>query len=295
MNGIDFRAVRRHFGRAATTYDAAAALQREVESRLLESLVFAKAEPNVVLDLGAGTGHASAALKKRWPKAEVIALDAALPMLIAARSHQGWLRKFARVAGDARALPLREGAVDLLFSNLCLQWCPDLPAVLDEFRRVLRPGALLLFSTFGPDTLRELRAAFATVDQAPHVSRFPDLPVIGDALLAAGFRDPVVDIDTLTTTYTDARALMRELKALGATNAATDRPGGLGGRRRIDAACAAYKSHRVDGRLPATWEIITAMAFAPESGQPRRAREGGQIAAFDVSKLRGSRVRRRAE
>jgi malonyl-CoA O-methyltransferase len=292
MNGIDFRAVRRHFGRAAKTYEAAAALQREVEVRLLESLVFAKTEPQVVLDLGAGTGRGSAALKKRWPKAEVVALDAALPMLVAARANQGWLRKFSRVAGDARALPLREGAVDLLFSNLCLQWCPDLPAVLDEFRRVLRPGALLLFSTFGPDTLRELRAAFATVDDAPHVSRFPDLPVIGDALLAAGFRDPVVDIDTLTTTYADARALMRELKALGATNAASGRPGGLGGRRRIDAACAAYEAHRVDGRLPATWEIITAMAFAPEPGQPRRAREGGQIASFDVAKLRGSRVRR---
>jgi malonyl-CoA O-methyltransferase len=292
MSPLDFRTVRRHFGRAAKTYEAAAALQREVESRLLENLSFAKGDPQVVLDLGAGPGHASAALKKRWPKATVIALDAALPMLVAARANQGWLRKFSRVAGDARALPLREGSIDLVFSNLCLQWCPDLPPVLDEFRRVLRPGALALFSTFGPRTLHELRGAFAQVDDAPHVAQFPDLPVIGDALLAAGFRDPVVDLDTITTTYADARALMRELKALGATNAATGRPGGLGGRRRIDAACAAYEAHRVDGRLPATWEIITAMAFAPEPGQPRRARDGGQIAAFDVEKLRGSRIRR---
>lgn len=292
MNPLDFRAVRRHFGRAAKTYEAAAALQREVEARLLENLAFAKGDPEVVLDLGSGPGHASAALKKRWPRAAVIALDAAVPMLIAARANQGWLRRFSRVAGDARALPLREGSVDLLFSNLCLQWCPDLPPVLDEFRRVLRPGALALFSTFGPRTLHELRDAFAQVDDAPHVAQFPDLPVIGDALLAAGFRDPVVDLDTITTTYADARALMRELKSLGATNAATGRRGGLGGRRRIDAACAAYEAHRVDGRLPATWEIITAMAFAPEPGQPRRARDGGQIAAFDVEKLRGSRVRR---
>ena len=137
-----------------------------------------------------------------------------------------------------------------------------------------------------------MHAAFAPVCDAEHVSRFPDLPVIGDALLAAGFRDPVVDIDTITTTYADARALMRELKALGATNATQGRPAGLGGRRRIEAACAAYEAHRIDGRLPATWEIITAMAFAPEPGQPRRARGGGQIAAFDVSRLRGSRVRR---
>jgi malonyl-CoA O-methyltransferase len=292
MNQIDFRAVRRHFGRAAKSYEAAAALQREVESRLLENLTFAKADPEVVLDLGSGPGHASAALKKRWPKAAVIALDAALPMLIAARANQGWLRRFSRVAGDARALPLREGSIDLLFSNLCLQWCPDLPPVLDEFRRVLRPGALLLFSTFGPATLHELRSAFAQVDAAPHVAQFPDLPVIGDALLAAGFRNPVVDLDTITTTYADARALMRELKSLGATNAAAGRASGLGGRRRIDAACAAYEAHRIHGRLPATWEIITAMAFAPEPGQPRRARDGAQIAAFDVDKLRGSRVRR---
>jgi malonyl-CoA O-methyltransferase len=292
MNQLDFRAVRRHFGRAAKSYEAAAALQREVEQRLLESLDFANRDPQVVLDLGSGPGRASAALKKRWPKAAVIALDAALPMLIAARANQGWLRRFARVAGDARALPLREGSVDLLFSNLCLQWCPDLPPVLDEFRRVLRPGALLLFSTFGPRTLHELRGAFAQVDDAPHVAQFPDLPVIGDALLAAGFRNPVVDLDTITTTYADARALMHELKSLGATNAATGRTAGLGGRRRIDAACAAYETHRKDGRLPATWEIITAMAFAPEPGQPRRARDGAQIAAFDVDKLRGSRVRR---
>jgi len=292
MSAIDFAAVRRHFGRAAITYEAAAVLQRKVEQRLLESLDIARREPAVVLDLGAGTGRASAALKKRWPKAQVIALDAALPMLVAARRNQAWLRRFQRVAGDARALPLREASVDLLFSNLCLQWCPDLPPVLDEFRRILRPGALLLFSTFGPDTLRELRACFASVDASPHVARFADLPVIGDALLAAGFRDPVVDIDTITTTYDDARQLMRELKALGATNAEHGRAPGLGGRGRMDAACAAYEAMRINGRLPATWEIITAMAFAPEPGQPRRERGGAQIASFDVERLRGSRVQR---
>jgi malonyl-CoA O-methyltransferase len=292
MSPIDHRSVRRHFGRAANTYEPAAALQREVELRLLESLVYAERTPDVVLDLGAGPGRASAALKKRWPKAEVLAMDLALPMLVAARRNQAWWRRFQRVAGDARALPLRDGSVDLLFSNLCLQWCPDLPAVLDELRRVMRPGGLLLFSTFGPSTLFELREAFAQVDSAPHVSRFVDLPVIGDALLAAGFRNPVVDLDTLTTTYTDARALMHELKALGATNAEQGRATGLGGRARLAAAAAAYEVHRRDGLLPATWEVITAMAFAPDPGQPRRAREGGQIAAVDVASLRGSRVRR---
>jgi malonyl-CoA O-methyltransferase len=292
MSTIDFRSVRRHFARAAPSYEAAAALQREVELRLLENLSYASRQPAVVLDLGAGTGRASAAMRKRWPKATVIALDAAVPMLHEARRQQGWLRKFQRVAGAAQQLPLRDHGVDLLFSNLCLQWCPDLPAVLDELRRVLRPGALLLFTTFGPDTLRELRAAFAAVDSTPHVARFADLPVIGDALLAAGFRDPVVEIDTLTSHYPDVRTLMHELRALGATNADPARLRGLGGRQRLAGVAAAYEVQRRDGLLPATWEVITAMAFAPDPGQPRRVREGGQIASFDAAQLRGSRIRR---
>jgi malonyl-CoA O-methyltransferase len=159
---FDARHVRRAFARAANSYDAAAALQREVQSRLIESLDYLEArKPEVVLDIGAGTGHASALMKKRWPKAQVIALDVALPMLDQAKRQAGWWKPFQRLCGDAAALPLADNSVDVIFSNLCLQWVDDLPAVFAGFRRVLKPGGLLLCSTFGPETLVELNEAFA--------------------------------------------------------------------------------------------------------------------------------------
>jgi len=198
------------------------------------------------------------------------------------------LRSFARVGGDAQALPFAEGSVDLLYSNLCLQWCGDLDAVFDEFRRVLRPQGLIVFSTFGPDTLNELRLAFAEVDATPHVSRFLDIHQIGDGMLAAGFRDPVLERDIFTLTYADVMTLMRELRAIGATNADNERARGLTGKQRLRAVIDAYEPFREDGRLPATYEVVYAMAWAPEPGQPRRSREGA-IASFPLDRLRGSR------
>src|SRR5690606_2091788 len=168
---FDARHIRRAFSRAADGYDAAAALQAEVRTRLLESLAYLDdTVPAVVLDVGSGTGHAAAAMKKRWPGAQVLAIDLALPMLRQARRQSGWRRPLARVCADARALPLAEASVDVIFSNLCLQWVEDLPAVFAGFRRVLRPGGLLLCSSFGPETLSELRQAFAGADPAAHVS-----------------------------------------------------------------------------------------------------------------------------
>ena len=283
---FDFRHVRRAFSRAAAGYDAAAVLQQEVRTRLLESLVYLDDRaPAVVVDVGCGTGHAAAAMKKRWPGARVIALDLALPMLQQARRQAGWWRPFARVCADARALPLAEGSVDVLFSNLCLQWVDDLPAVLAGFRRVLRPGGMLLVSTFGPQTLAELREAFAAADEQPHVSPFASIAEFGDALMAAGFRDPVLDRDLFNLTYPDLPALMRELRALGATNALATRRRSLTGRGRFARAAAAYEPLRdADGRLPSTWEVIYAQAWGPEPGAP--VRQGGQeIAAVPVSRI----------
>lgn len=292
MSPIDVRAVRRHFGRAAHSYAGAAALQREVDLRLRESLGYAKRSPAVVLDVGTGLGHSAAALKRRWPRARVLALDAALPMLVAARARHRWWRPFHRLAGDAQRLPIADGSVDLVYSNLCLQWCPELPRALDEFRRVLRPGGLLLFSTFGPDTLRELRASWAATGLDPPVHRFVDVPVIGDTLHAAGFVNPVVDRDTITQHHGSVDAVLAGLRALGATYADRARRRGLGGRARLAAMRAAYESLRTPAGLPVTWEVITAMAFAPEPGQPRRRADGAAVAAFDVERLRGSRIRR---
>lgn len=284
---FDSRQVRRAFSRSAQGYEAAAALQREVEARLLESLDYLDDRvPGVVLDVGAGPGRAAAAMRKRWPRAQVVALDLALPMLREAKRHAGWWRPFARVCADARALPLADGSVDVLFSNLCLQWVEDLPAALAGFRRVLRPGGLLLCSTFGPETLAELREAFAAADAAPHVSPFAGIAPFGDALMAAGFRDPVLDRDRFTLAYPDLPALMRELRALGATNALGARRRSLTGRGRFAAAAAAYEPlRRADGTLPATWEVIYAQAWAPAPGAPIRGGDGGEIAAVPVASI----------
>ena len=283
---FDPRQVRRAFSRAAGGYDAAAALQAEVRARLLESLEYLDGRvPAVALDLGSGTGHAAAAMKKRWPKAQVVAIDLALPMLRQARQQAGWWKPFSRVCADARALPLAEGSVDVVFSNLCLQWVEDLPAVFAGLRRVLKPGGLLLCSSFGPETLAELREAFAQADAAPHVSPFASIAQFGDALMAAGFRDPVLDRDLFTLTYPDLPALMGELRAIGATNALASRRRSLTGRARFAAAAAAYEPLRdVEGRLPSSWDVVYAQAWAPAPGAP--IREGGhEIAAVPLSAI----------
>ena len=291
---FDHRQVRRAFSRAAHHYDDAAALQREVASRLLESLDYfderAQREaqgdkpraPQVVLDVGCGPGHAAVAMQKRWPKAQVIALDLALPMAREAtdnarRARPGRLPlPFARpqrpqpLCADARALPLADGSVDVLFSNLCLQWVEDLPAVFAGFRRVLKPDGLMVLSTFGPETLWELREAFGHADSAPHVSPFATIAQFGDALIAAGFKDPVLDRDEFHLQHDSLGDLMRELRTLGATNALATRRRSLTGRERFARAAQAYEPLRRDGKLPATWEVITAQAWGPQPGTPIR-------------------------
>jgi malonyl-CoA O-methyltransferase len=294
---FDTHHIRHAFSRAAGSYDAAAQLQHEVEARLLESLDYLEArEPQTVLDLGCGPGRAAAAMRQRWPRARVLALDLALPMLHAARHTAAklpWrpLRKpIHRICADARALPLADNSVDVLFSNLCLQWVEDLPAVFAGFRRVLKPGGLLLASTFGPDTLHELRSAFAQADALEHVSPFATIAQFGDALMQSGFRDPVLDRDATTTRYADLPALMRELRDIGATNALRSRRTTLTGKSRFARAATAYEAERrSDGSLPASWEIITAMAWAPPAGAPIRE-AGGEVARFPAA---GIPIRRR--
>lgn len=295
MNDVfDRRQVRRAFSRAAGSYGAAAGLQREIESRLFESLDYLEGrEPASIVDLGSGPGTAAVELRRRWPKARVAAVDLALPMLRQVAPKRGWnplQRPIDRVCADARALPLADGSVDLIFSNLCLQWVEDIDGLLAGFRRVLRPDGLLLCSTFGPDTLHELREAFAAADAEAHVSPFASIADLGDALMRAGFRDPVLDRDVELHRHEDMAGLMRGLRDLGATNALASRRRALTGRGRFQAARAAYEQWRDgDGLLPATWETITAMAWAPAHGQP--IRHGGEdVASFPAS---GIPVRRR--
>jgi malonyl-CoA O-methyltransferase len=216
----------------------------------------------VVLDAGAGTGHASRALKRRYPKATVVALDSSLEMLKVGGKQQSWLRPFGRVCADAQALPLADGSVDLILSNLMLQWC-DPDAVFAEFRRVLRPQGLLSFSAFGPDTLRELRTAWGQVDTHSHVHQFIDMHDLGDALVRNGFAAPVLDVERFTLQYLDVRKVAADLKATGAHNSTAARARGLTSPRKFAAMQAAYEQFRQDGRLPATYEVVFAHAWAP--------------------------------
>jgi malonyl-CoA O-methyltransferase len=288
MTEFDTHHIVTAFGRAAESYARHAALQHDVEDLLLERLDYVRQAPSRVLDIGSGPGRGTAALRKRFSSAQVIALDIAIPMLTHIRP--GWLRPVARICADARELPLGDASIDVLYSSLCVQWIENLPALLNEFRRVLRPGAYIAFSTFGPDSLHELRAAWSAADDTPHVNGFLDIAQVGDALMAAGFRDPVLDVEHLTIGYDDAFGLMRDLKGIGATNADVHRLRGLTGKTRLQRMIAAYEPFRSGGKLPATYEVIFAHAWAPDSSQPRRG-ETGEIASFSVDQLRGSRRR----
>jgi malonyl-CoA O-methyltransferase len=286
MAGFDRVLLGRRFSRAADRYAAVAALQREVESRLLEGLERMTIEPVVVLDVGSGPGRATGVLRKRFRSAQVIALDIAIPMLRQARRQGSWWHPVSAVCADAGALPLADGSVDLLFSSLCLQWLDDVPATLAEFRRVLRPGGLMLVTTFGPDTLGELRDAWVAGDARAHVSAFAPMAAVGDALMAQGFRDPVLDRDVFTLSYAALDDLIGELRAIGANNARRDRSRALTGKSAWRRMRSAYDAMRdVDGRYPATYEVIYVQAVAPDPGQPRRG-AAGEIATIPVSSIR---------
>jgi malonyl-CoA O-methyltransferase len=278
---IDGGRVRRSFGRAAAGYDAAAVLQARVRDELLDRLDVVRLEPAVVLDLGAGTGHASLALKRRYRRSEVVALDLALGMLQQATRRQTLLRRFRRVCADAAALPLRPASADLVLSNLMLQWCNDPDAVFRECRRVLRPGGLLSFATFGPDTLVELRRAWGAADGHAHVNRFIDMHDLGDALVRAGLAEPVLDVERYTLTYDSVRDLMGDLKAIGAHNATDGRPRGLTGKGALARMTAAYEEFRRDGRLPATYEVVYGQAWCPVGPARDRGTPGEVTVAVD--------------
>lgn len=277
--GIDKRAVRRSFDRAAASYDAAAVLQQEVCRRHLDRLDIVRQRPDCIVDIGCGTGSAWTGLQARYPRAALLALDLAPGMLTRARAGLSWWRRLLgrtprTVCGDMERLPIRSGTADLVWSNLALQWAEDPSRAFAEARRILRPGGLYSFTTFGPDTLGELRAAQSTADHYTHVSEFPDMHDLGDSLLAAGFAEPVIDVERFTLTYADVVALMRDLKAIGARNATASRPRGLSGRAWLEAVGKGYEPFRANGRLPATYEVVYGHAWVP---QPRTGPGGRRV------------------
>ena len=298
INELDRDEVRRAFDHAAATYDAHAVLQREVCDRLLERLDYMTLQPQRVLDVGTGTGYGFARLRERYAEAELCALDIAPAMLAATRARfprEGWAQRalsllgsrsastFHLVCADMERLPLTANSMNLVWSSLALQWAVDLESTLRGFHHVLAPGGLLMFATFGPDTLKELRSAFSAVDDAPHVNRFTDLHDIGDMLVNAGFSSPVMEMEMLTLTYTDLKALMRDLKGIGAHNAAATRRRGLLGKSAWATLEQAYEQDRQHGRLPATFEVIYGHAWV---GDKTRREDGRQVIQFNIGERR---------
>lgn len=281
---IDKRQVRRAFNRAAQQYDAAAVLQREVCTRMLERLDYVKLQPSRLLDVGSGTGWGTRQLGERYPQAEITSLDIAIGMLHLARGMSGWWSKLFSsrrqnyLCADVEALPVASGSIGMVWSNLALQWCNDLPATFVELNRVLKVDGLLIFSSFGVDTLRELRTAFHDVDGYNHLSRFADMHDIGDMLVAAGFTDPVMEMERITLTYNDVRAVMQDLKSIGAHNATAGRAPGMMGKAAWQRVTENYEKLRRDGKLPATFEIIYGHAWKPA---PKATADGRAIIRTD--------------
>ncbi len=276
MPELDPRAVRRRFERAAASYPAASRLEAEVGGRMLERLDYVKLAPRRILEAGCGPGRESAALLKRYPGATLVELDFALPMLRRERSWLGRLRGragAAQLCGDFTRLPLAAGSVDLVWSNMALHWSAEPPAALREFARVLAADGLVLFSTLGPDTLAELRAAAG----GGRVHPFADMHDVGDALVAAGFTAPVMDTERLTVTYAGGGALLEDLRASGQTFAAPGRARGLAGRGFRRALEAALEARMREGRLAVTVEVVYGHAW---KGAPRKRADGSSIVQF---------------
>jgi len=277
---IDKQQVRRAFSRAAANYDATAVLQREVCTRMLERLDYIKMQPARVLDAGSGTGWGGRQLAEKYPTAQVVSLDIAIGMLRSAQGRSGWWQKLfggtqqLQLCADVEALPLAANSVEMIWSNLAVQWCNDLPATFVELNRVLKVEGLLMFSTFGPDTLKELRQAFSGVDDHNHLNRFADMHDMGDMLVQAGFAEPVMDMEYFTLTYEDVRGVLQDLKTIGANNATAGRGQGLMGKNAWARLLENYEKLRRDGKLPATYEVVYGHAWKPE---PRVTRDGAAI------------------
>jgi malonyl-CoA O-methyltransferase len=260
------RWVGRSFSRAALGYDRVAALQRQVGEGLLARWQDGRFAHGTLLDLGCGTGYCTSLLAGRFPDAALLALDIAWGMLMAFELRPGLQDKAPRMCADMEALPLRDHSMDVVFSNLALQWCTDLTAAMVEISRVLRPGGMFLFSTFGASTLWELRAAWAKADQHTHVNAFVSLGAIEAALQQAGYADGSVISEQRVVHYVSVAALLRELKNLGAHNVTLARPRHLTGKGTLRKMMEAYAAAMSPGPIAASFEIIYGQARLPSLG-----------------------------
>lgn len=263
----DKHRARINFDSAAQGYDEISVLQKEISERLLERLDLIRIDPRMILDLGSGTGAAARRLERKYRKSNVVQADFAIQML--RRSAASGRRLFSRqayVCADAELLPFRNGAVDMAFSNLMMQWSNDLDRLIKEVCRVMAPAGLFIFSSFGPDTLKELRECWSGIDDETHVNVFMDMHDVGDALVRAGFVNPVMEAETVTMTYGGVMQLFRDLKSLGAGNVTGGRRRTLTGKARLKRVIDAYENFRTENRIPATYEVVYGHAWSREAG-----------------------------
>ena len=288
MNGgfVDRLQVGRRFSRVAASYDQADFFVREVDRRMQERLDYVKVAPKRILDLGCSRGGSFSGLAARYPEAELLGLDIVPEMLRSGHApRSGWQRwlglgrsnEALRLAGDAANLPLKSSSTAIVWSNLLLHWLDDPLPALAEAHRVLEVGGLLMFSTLGPDSLKELRSAFS--DGYAHTQRLIDMHDLGDMLVGCGFADPVMDMEVLTLTYDSFDVLLGELRAAGSSCAMKARRHGLTGRQAWERARDGYERLRNDGRLPATFEIVYGHAWKVP---PKQAADGRAIIRFDT-------------
>jgi len=267
MSQTEKHRIQKHFDAKAICYESSAVLQRNVCKDLLQRLDLTSLKPTVVLDVGCGTGWGTQDLLKKYKKAKIISLDLSSQMLKQTKSKGGWLRKSELICADAEDIPLEDESVDLIFSNLMLQWC-DYKKVFAEFKRILKPEGLLMFSTFGPDTLKELKQSWAQVDEYAHVNDFTDMHDLGDELIRAGLSEPVMDMDILTLTYQDVISVMKDLKAIGANtilkNQKKSAEPGLVTPAKLKRVIAHYEQYRKDSLIPASYEVVYGHAWKSE-------------------------------
>lgn len=295
--------VRNSFNKAASSYDGVAVMQQEVCKRLLERLDYIKVGPQMILDLGAGTGQGMIGLAQQYPDACIVAMDLAEQMLEKTREkvslQQGVMQKVKGlfvsqqrhqfVCADAEQLPFADASMDLIFSNLTIQWCLDLSKLFSEFRRVLKPGGLLMFTTLGTETLYELRASWAEVSDKIHVNEFADMLAIGDALYNVQAENPVMDNEKIVLNYPSIKQIMVELKAVGAQNKNTGREKALTGKKRLQAMYRAYEQFRTQDGYPVTYDVLYGHAWNPKTPlQNTCSAEGEKQTSISLAQLKSS-------
>lgn len=273
--------VRKAFDRAAETYDEAAVLQKEVCRRLLEKVDLASISPEWILDAGSGTGEAIKPLQKKYKKSNMVLLDISERMLTKAEKNGVLFRRPHSICADLESMPFAEQQFGLIFSSLALQWCNNLSETLLEMRRILKPGGLLIFATFGPDTLKELRASWEKVDNASHVNSFIDMHDIGDDLLNAGFAEPVMESEMITVNYSSVDLLMQDLRNIGANVTASGQNNGLLTPNKLKALRDAYETFRAGDDLPASYEIIYGHAWVTQNAYASNERVKSINVEFD--------------